>query len=63
MGIYTGDCHSTLCLTNMSIPVIDLSNPDVSALAKEVKDACVVCSFGADLTTDLGLHVSEKPWN
>jgi len=30
----------------MSIPIIDLNNPDITALAKEVKDACVVLSFG-----------------
>ena len=38
----------------MSIPVIDLSNPNISAVAKEVKDACVVSSSEIKLNCRLG---------
>jgi hypothetical protein len=44
----------------MSIPVIDLSNPNISALAKEVKDACVERSFGVELKYSRGVLCISK---
>jgi hypothetical protein len=48
----------------MSIPIIDLSDPDISELARQVKDACVVrLVMRSTLNLELGVYVSQKPWS
>jgi hypothetical protein len=50
----------------MSIPVIDLSNPDIVQLAEQVKNACSVTCLSPQipiLTLDMGIYVSQKPRN
>ena len=47
-------------LQSMSIPLIDLSNPDIVELAEQVKDACSVRTF-VSLMSVMGIHVPQKP--
>lgn len=49
----------------MSIPVIDMGNPDISQLAQEVKAACsVVYLLPSQFSfVDMGVHVPQEPRN